>query len=189
MGTRRFDLEIGHVKQTTAKLLSITSSKFEDDWISSPHSHYFTEIFYIKSGKGHMQIEDKVISIQADFVIAINAYIHHTEISSYADPLDYYVIGVDGLHISNEDKTDYSIINCFGRHPSIRQCFENIHTEMQAKQESYREICQSYLEILVLQITRKGCISYDITDRPENSCRECHTVKRYIEENYHEKIT
>lgn len=188
MSTRKLDLEIGHVKQGTAKLLSITSSKFEDDWISSPHTHCFTEIFYIKSGKGHMQIESSIISISSNNLIIINAHVQHTEISSLAAPLDYYVLGAEGLQITSKDSHDYSIFNCPDSNPSIRQCFENILSEMKCKNDGYKAICQNYLEILVLQLCRKDRVSYDIVET-QRSSRECHKVKQYIDANYHDKIT
>ena len=188
MGTRKFDLEIGHVEQVSAKLLSITSSKFEGDWISSPHSHFFTEIFYVKSGKGHMQVENKTVSISPNSMIIINAHAQHTEISSQHDPLDYYVLGVEGLQITSKDSEDYSIIQCSTSLPTIRQCFENILNEMKMKQEGYKVICQNYLEILVLQISRKDHVSYDLIENHKSS-NECYKVKCYIDTNYHDKIT
>ncbi len=188
MSTRKLDLEIGHVKEGTAKLLSITSSKFEDDWISSPHTHCFTEIFYIKSGEGHMQIENSVISISSNHLIIINAHVQHTEISSPASPLDYFVLGAEGLQITSDDSRDYSLIHCPDSNPSIRQCFENILSEMKHKNDGYKVICQNYLEILVLQLCRKDSISYDIVET-QKSTRECHKVKQYIDENYQDKIT
>lgn len=186
MSTHKLDLEIEHAKEGTAKLLSITSSKFEGDWISSPHTHCFTEIFYIKSGEGHMQIENRIISIQANNLIIINAHAQHTEISSPAAPLDYYVLGSEGLQITGEDSPDYSIITSHDLNPSIRQCFENILKEMRDKNEGYKAVCQNYLEILVLQLGRKDRVSIIETTR---SSRECHKVKRYIDEYYHERIT
>lgn len=188
MSTRKFNLEIGHVKQGTAKLLSITSSKFEDDWISSPHTHCFTEIFFIKSGKGHMQIENNNISISANNLIVINAFVQHTEISSPAAPLDYYVLGAERLQITSKDSNDYSIFHFPDSNPSVRQCFENILSELKYKKDNYNDICQNYLEILVLQLCRKDYVSYDIVETQQSS-RECNKVKLYIETNYYEKIT
>lgn len=188
MGIRKFDVEIGHVQQNTAKLLSIATSRFEEDWISAPHTHYYTEIFYIKSGKGHMQIEDNLVSLTPDMLIIINAHVQHTEISSPTDPLDYYVIGAERLQITNNAHSDYTVIQDQSRNHSVRQCFENILEEMHNEQEGYREICQNYLEILVRKICRKQCVSYDIEESRTGN-RECHKAKHYIDSNYQEKIT
>lgn len=188
MAIRKFDVEIGHVQQNSAKLLSITTSVYENDWISAPHTHYYTEIFYIKGGKGQMQIEDHLISLVPDMLVIINAHVQHTEISSPTNPLDYFIIGAEGLQISNGGNSDYTVIMNCGRQPSLRQCFENILEEMHNEQEGYREICQNYLEILVRKICRKECVSYEIADSRTGN-RECHKAKQYIDANYAEKIT
>lgn len=188
MGIRKFDVEIGHVQQNTAKLLSITTSKFEEDWISAPHTHYYTEIFYIKSGKGHMQVEDNLLSLNPDMLVIINAHVQHSEISSPTEPLEYFVIGAERLQIRNNANSDYTVILDAGRQPSFRQCFENILEEMHNEQEGYREICQNYLEILVRKICRKQCVSFETSDSRTGN-RECHKAKQYVEANYQEKIT
>lgn len=188
MGTRKFDVEIEHVQENTAKLLSITSSKFEGDWISAPHTHYYTEIFYIKSGKGQMQIENDLINLSPNVLVIINAHVQHTEISSPVDPLDYYVVGAEGLQITSNKNSDYNIIPYNNRNQSIRQCFENILEEMHYKHDGYVEICQNYLEILVRKICRKSQVSYDIVDAKRGN-RECHKAKQHIDMNYREKIT
>lgn len=188
MGIRKFDVEIEHVQENTAKLLSISTSKFEGDWISTPHSHFYTEIFYIKSGKGQMQIENELITLNSNMIVIINSHTQHTEISSPQDPLDYYVLGAEGLQIINKQNQDYSIIQYNKRVVSIRQCFENILEEMHNKQEGYVEICQNYLEILVRKICRKSQVSYDIIDNKRGN-RECHKAKQYIDQNYSLKIT
>lgn len=188
MGIRKFDVEIEHAQQNTAKLLSITSSKYEGDWFSAPHSHYYTEIFYIKSGKGQMQIENTMFTLNPDMLVIINAHVQHTEISSPNDPLDYYVIGAEGLQISAGVHSDHTIIQCSSRHPSIRQCFENILEEMHDRQEGYLDICQNYLEILIRKICRKQCVTYDVVNSRSGN-HECHKAKQYIDENYAQKIT
>lgn len=188
MGTRKFDVEIEQVQQNTAKLLSITSSKYEGDWLCAPHSHYYAEIFYIKSGKGHMQIENELVALGADMLVVINAHVQHTEMSSSDDPLNYFVIGAEGLQISNDGHSDYMLIQCSSHRPSVRQCFENILDEMHNRQEGYMEICQNYLEILIRKICRKQSVTYDVVVSKSGN-HECHKAKQYMDENYSQKIT
>ncbi len=188
MGNRKFNLENKVLPQISFRLLSISSSKYENDWESFPHSHYFTEIFFIKSGTGHMKIENESIPVQANSLILIGAQVLHTEFSNPSDPLDYYVLGVEGLKINTNRPVEYSIVNPSANSASIRQCFESILREMHNKHEGYAEICQHYLAILILLVCRKDHVSYELVD-PQNSNHECHKIKRYIETNYHDKIT
>lgn len=188
MSSRKFNLETDLSPEIPSRLLFIASSKYEKDWTSFLHSHYFTEIFYIKSGTGHMKIENETIPVRPDSLILIGSQVLHTEFSDFTDPLDYYVIGVEGLRINTSRASEYSIINTSATSAVICECFERMLYEMQNKRAGYAEICQHYLAILILLICRKDHVSYEIIDT-QNSSRECHKAKRYIETNYSEKIT
>jgi len=188
MSNQKFQVENIVNQEDTSRLLYISSAKYGNDWRSHPHSHYFTEIFYIKSGTGHIQIENETIPVRANSVILIGAHVQHTEYSDKKAPLDYYVLGVEGLKINTDRPVEYSIIYSAPNSSSIRKCFESILHETNHKQEGYAEICQHQLAILILLICRKDNVSYELVDA-QSSNRECHNVKRYIETNYHEKIT
>lgn len=188
MSNRKLNLEMKELPEVCSRLLYISSSKYENDWSSFPHSHYFTEIFYIKSGVGHMQIENELIPVCANTLVLIGQRVQHTEISNPSSPLDYYVLGVEGLKINTDNPVEYSVINASATSPVIRQCFENIHQEMHSEKQGYAEICQHYLAILVQLICRKDRVSYELVDT-QNCSRECHMAKQYIESNYPDKIT
>lgn len=188
MSNRKLNLENKALPELSFRLLSISSSKYEDDWTSFPHSHQFTEIFFIKSGTGYMQIEDETVPVAPNSLVLIGAQVLHTEFSNSSDPLDYYVLGVEGLKINTDRPTEYSVVNSAVNSASVRLCFESILREMHSRQACYEEICQHYLAILILMICRKDHVSYELVD-PHNSSRECRKAKRYIEENYHDKIT
>ena len=140
MSNRKLNLETKALPELSFRLLSISSSKFENDWTSYPHSHQFTEIFFIKSGSGYMQIENETIPVKADSLVLIGTHVLHTEFSNSSDPLDYYVLGVEGLKIITDRPVEYSIVNSSSNAPSIRLCFESILNEMHNKRKCYEEI-------------------------------------------------
>ncbi len=189
MSTYRVNLEAGaNLPEQSFRLLYITTTQYEADWISRLHSHYFAEIFYIKGGSGYMLIEREKIPLQAGSVVLIGAQVQHTEVSNTGDPLDYYVIGVEGVKLSTDRPVEYSVVTSSSNASMICQCFENILKEVRNEREGYAEICHHYLSILVLLICRKDSISYEFVDT-QNSCRECYKAKQYIETHYFEKIT
>lgn len=188
MSNRKMTLNIEMQPEISSRLLYISSSKYENDWGSFPHSHYFTEIFYIKSGSGRMQIEDKTFSVSSNTLILIGSRVQHTELSDPANPLDYYVLGAEGLKINTDHSSGYSVINLSTSSTAIHQCFENIYHEMHEKKSGYAEICQHYLAILIQLICRKDRISYELVDM-QTSSRECYKTKSYIEANFRDKIT
>ena len=70
-------------------LLNASSSLYEGDWSSIPHSHAFTELFYVRDGQGEFLLEDKIYPISKDDLIIVNPHINHTEISRENPPLSY----------------------------------------------------------------------------------------------------
>lgn len=188
MSNHRFNIENNEQLEMHFRLLSITDSKYENDWNSYMHTHRYTEIFYIKNGKGHMQIENEIFPISANSLVIISPQVLHTEYSDPTDPLDYYVLGVDCLKLNMKNKDEFLHLREPSSAPFICQCFENIHREMQDKKEGYAHICQHYLAILILYFSRKNNISYEVANN-SNSGHEFHKIKRFIDYNYQDKIT
>lgn len=98
------------------------------------------------------------------------------------------MLGVEGLKLNTDKEPEYIHVPASANSPFIRQCFENILREMHNKQDRYAEICQHYLDILILYFCRKDHVSYEVVDA-QNSSRECHKVKRFIEHNYQSMIS
>lgn len=82
----------------TCHLLYSTYSKYEEDWSSYPHTHYFTELFFVLSGSGSFLVEDEILSDRKARSDRDQPEYTHTEKSSLEDPLEYIVLGVDGLN-------------------------------------------------------------------------------------------
>lgn len=188
MSNRKFNLDNEVKPEIHFRLLSISASKFENDWTSFPHSHHFTEIFFIKDGTGRMLIENESLPVSSNSLVVIGAQVTHTEFSDPENPLDYYVLGVEGLKLNTDKEPEYIHVPASANSPFIRQCFENILREMHNKQDRYAEICQHYLDILILYFCRKDHVSYEVVDA-QNSSHECHKVKRFIEHNYQSMIS
>ena len=98
MPISRYSMENDNINPINAKLLYVTHSVYENDWPSLPHTHYFTELCYIKRGKGNYLIEDQIYPVKEDDFIIINSNITHTERSVGDIPLEYIILGVEGLN-------------------------------------------------------------------------------------------
>ena len=97
MSTRSFSFSNDNPLSTEAVLVNASSSRYEEDWPSIPHTHAFTELFYVSRGSGEFLIENQRFSIARDDLVIINPHILHTETSQSAAPLSYYTVGVDGI--------------------------------------------------------------------------------------------
>lgn len=82
------------------QLRYISISKYEGDWHSLPHTHQFTELFYVLHGEGVFYIENEKVPVKTDDLIIINPNVEHTEKTFPNNPMEYIVFGVEGLAFS-----------------------------------------------------------------------------------------
>lgn len=188
MGNLKYQLKQIPGSSAIVHLLYVTSSKYEDDWPSLKHSHYFTELFYVRDGGGEFVVENISFSIKKDDLIIVNPNILHTEVSLGSPPLEYITLGVDGLSFSFSDNQDYTVFNCREQKNDLLFYFNSMLSELERKETGYQEICKDMLDILTIRLQRLTNSPFEImvSQRPN---RECAKIKRYIDSNYQDNIT
>ncbi len=188
MGNLKYQLKQIPGSSAIVHLLYVTSSKYEGDWPSLKHSHYFTELFYVRDGSGEFVVENVSFSIKKDDLIIVNPNILHTEVSLGSPPLEYITLGVDGLSFSFSDNSDYMVFNCREQKNDLLFYFNSMLFELERKETGYQEICKDMLDILTIRLQRLTNSPFEImvSQRPN---RECAKIKRYIDSNYQDNIT
>ena len=174
----------------TAKLLSAASAKYSGDWHSVPHTHNHVEIFYIAGGKGQFLIEDKLYPVDTNTLVIINPNVVHTEISLNAQPLEYIVLGIEGIElgIPNSTTEQYFIFNRLDS-TEVSTCMRNILWEMESKQTGYEDVCQAFMEILLIRLMRSTGLPAPAETQTVSDNRQCVAVRRYIDNNYKYPLT
>lgn len=164
-----------------------TSAHYVGDWHSNPHTHNYTELFYVVSGQCQFCVEDDCFSVSANQLVVINTNVMHTEKSYETQPMEYISIGLDGIRLVSS-KTTNPQIRIFS-HPSnetILDCMQNILQELQNQSPQFQTVCSAYIEILARLLIR--CAS-DPNQFSSVISRQCHTVRQYIEQHYKERLT
>jgi len=161
MSTQFFSFSDDTPFSTEAVLVNASSSHYEEDWPSIPHTHAFTELFYVSEGSGEFLIENQHFSIKKDDLIIVNPHIQHTEISLSASPLSYYTVGVFYFH--------------------------SLFQELDEKNDGYEEICKHTLAILISQLRRFAVSDFQLFPSFHPS-KECALVKRYLDSHYSDDI-
>lgn len=168
-------------------LLYVAISKYGDDWISLPHSHTFSEIFYITNGSGQFMVENETFQIKANDLILINPQVEHTENSSGMKPLEYIVLGVDGLAFRAQQQK-FIVLNNLSFQSDIHFYFNALAIEMR-KNQPYRDyLCQNLLNIIFTLILRNETLNLSFISGP-NVSKECSMAKTYIDNNFRDHIT
>lgn len=190
MGHRQYSVSNTNAPELHAQLLSISLSKDEEDWKNIYHTHHFTEIFYVVDGKGLFILKDKPhFPIQKGDLVIIPPHMEHTERSVPGMPLEYYVLGIDGVVLLSEDQNPYTHMLCnFSSSEFINILFEQMLHEMHNHAYGDNSICQKLLEILLIKIVRTQHLQPVATSTRRMS-KECAKIKEYLDTHYSEHIT
>ena len=190
MSHRRYALDLSAENdiRSTARLLNVSSARYGGDWHSIPHAHHHAELFYIVGGDGQFRIEDRVYPVQANQMVIVNPNVIHTEVSYEAHPLEYIVLGIEGLELSMTDTQEsrFRLLDCRGG-SDILTCLRHILQETQSAQPGYETICQAYMEILILRLMR--VTRFSVASGSPAASNQCAAVRRYIDIHYKEALT
>lgn len=184
------DKELSYTIRGTAKLLNVASAKYGGDWHSVPHTHNHVELFYIIGGKGQFLINDDLYPVNTNHLVIINPNVIHTEVSLNAQPLEYIVLGIDGIELSINDTANgqFCILDHF-ESVDISSCLRNILREMEMKQPGYEDVCQAFMEILIIRLMRSTGLSVPNGIPSVSSHRQCAAIHRYIDLHFKESLT
>jgi AraC-like DNA-binding protein len=190
MSNSLFEFKQNDINRINIKFLYISKSKYDDDWHSIMHTHSFTELFYVVSGSGSFKIEDKVFTVKEDDLVIVNPHVSHTESSKDSNPMEYIVVGVDGISLavanSEEDFDNYSpfsIHNYSKYRREMLSYMNNLLYEVEKKNEYYEVICQNLLEVLILNVKRR-IKSNLVVSVEKKITKECNFIKNYIDVHY-----
>lgn len=168
-------------------LLYVAISKYENDWSSLPHYHNFTEFFYITNGSGKFSAESDIIDVKANDLIVLNPTIVHTEISNPSKPMEYIVMGVEGIRFQSDDR-GCILLDSSVHKSDLYLYFNTLAHEMKSDQPYRDFVCQNLLNIIFTIILRNDAFKMTI-DNERTLTKECSVAKKYIDDHYSEDIT
>lgn len=189
MSHRQYAIQSTSIEKLNARLLSVSLSKDEMDWKSVFHTHHFTELFFVVHGEGNFLFRDEKYHIRTGDLVIIPPYMEHTEQSIKGKPLEYYVVGVDGVSFQPAGEQTCVQVFCNVNNPSlVETLFSQMLYEMRNPSYGSDKICQNLLEILILRIIRhQYVIPVPLTST--YMTKECARIKEFLDTNYSEQIT
>lgn len=192
MGNSRHDLSIpkDYFMKDKAKLLYVSSSTYGGDWISTPHTHYCSELFYVLDGVGQFQVEDRIFPVSANDLVIINPNVSHTELGFHANPLKYIVLGIENLELSvaNEGE-NFCIVSFREIKETMNFYLKMMLREIETRVPGYEAVCQDLMEILIVLFGRQTNFKTILTPTNKKSSHLCESVRRYIDANCSEDIS
>ena len=183
------------IDRSKVKLLYVSTAKYGGDWHSTLHTHACTEIFYVVGGSGKFNIEGKLLPVTTDDMVIVNPNVEHTEVSYDKRPLEYIVLGVEGLEYSAGEDADerWFMTNMQNAREALLHALREMLREIEYKAVGYELICQDLLEVLILRLMRHAGLQFLPTKTEHRKpgrkpSKECAAVRHYIDNHFKENI-
>ncbi len=189
MSNDHYTLKQSSQLRNSLRLLNVASSKDSGDWNCVLHTHTYAELFFVVGGSGHIQIDHELHPITPHQLIIINPNVMHTERSDSDNPLEYVVLGIEGLELSLKLNLDnrFRILDSFDAE-QIHSCIRSILEESQSKLPGSETICQAFLDILLTRLMRSTDFALNKDPLPSSN-NQCAAVRRYIDTHFKEPLT
>ena len=181
----------GPLAPLNARLLYVRTARYERSWHSSPHTHSFSELFYITGGRGYFMVRGQKCPVARGHLLIVNPLVEHGEFSSDAQPLEYTVLGVEGLQFTPAADTrsdDLPVVHIAQAAAPIGYCMDTLRDEIQFPKPGQEAVCQNLLNIIILMILRQQELHVSISAF-NNVSGECLAIKEYINTHFKEPLT
>ena len=178
----------GRTDSSRARLLYVTYAHYSEEWNSTLHTHACAELFFITGGHGVFQVRQEQFPVAINDLVVVNTSVPHTETSSNGSPMEYVVLGVEGLETLT-DITGSALLHLLGEQEAVTTCLRMMVQETREPRAGCDEICQNLLEIILLRLLRREDFALGEAPAGPRVSRECDLVRRYIDNHFKENLT
>lgn len=170
-------------------LIYVSSSQYGSDWHSALHSHSCAELFYCICGVGEFKVDGKTIPVGSDDLVIVNPHVEHTEISFASNPLEYIVLGVDGLIFEFEENksSGYTAINFREHKKEISFYINDILKEVKEQPKGWEDVCKKLFDVLLIKMQRYNNYKFEAVKTTRIN-KDCASAKRFIDEHFSEQL-
>ena len=165
----------------------ISQDMYSEDWNSNLHTHGCAELFFITDGHGRFRTQYEEFPVSIHDLIIVNANVLHTELSQMDNPLEYIVLGVEGLEAMG-GADGYTMLHIHSGWRELLNCLDLILQEARDARRDYEKVCCRLLEVVLILLERQDSLS--LSDAPDGSrpSQECALVRRYIDNHFKEDL-
>ena len=169
------------------RLNYISRAQYSEEWNSSLHAHGCAELFFITGGHGRFRTQYKEFPVAIHDLIVVNANVLHTELSQMDSPLEYIVLGVEGLEAVGGTE-GYMMFHLHSGWRKLMECLQLMLQESIEARSRYEEVCHHLLEVILIQLERQGDLELGAKQTAPRVSRECSLVRQYIDNHFKENL-
>ncbi|MCI9001690.1 MAG: AraC family transcriptional regulator [Oscillibacter sp.] len=170
------------------RLLYVSQAQYSSDWNSSLHTHGCAELFFITGGHGHFRTRREAFPVAIHDTVIINANVPHTETSRLDSPLEYTVLGVEGLE-TLAGAEGYAMLHLHTGWDELMGCLQLMLQEAREALPGYERVCRSLLDVVLVRLNRQQDAALSGESSGARSSRECGLVRRYIDNHFKENLS
>ena len=99
-------------------------------------------------------------------------------------------MGIGGIELQPNDSSNgqFSILDHF-ESVEISSCLRNILRETELKNTGYEDVCQAYMEILLIRLMRNIALAVPSEPQSVSANRQCAAIRHYIDLHFKEALT
>lgn len=170
------------------RLSYLSKTQYSEEWNSNLHAHGCAELFFITDGHGRFRTQYEEFPVAIHDLIVVNANVLHTELSQLDNPLEYIVLGVEGLEAAG-GANGYMMLHLHSGWRELTTCLELMLQEAREGQSGYEEVCRHLLEVVLVQLDRQENLALEADAAGPRGSRECALVRRYIDNHFKENLS
>ena len=188
MSTQQYMIEKSAGSREGARLRYVTWAHYSEEWHSTLHTHACAELFFITGGHGVFQVWQDRFPVAINDLVVINTSTPHTETSQNGSPMEYVVLGVEGLETLT-DISGWALLHLAAEQEAVSACLRMMVQEIRARQPGCDEICQSLLDIILLRLRRREDFALSSSPAGRRTSQNCDLARRYIDNHFKENLT
>ena len=170
------------------RLSYISRTQYSQEWNSNLHTHGCAELFFITDGHGRFRTQQEEVPVAIHDLIVVNANVLHTELSQLDSPLEYIVLGVEGLEAMGSAE-GYAMLHLHSGWRELMACLELMLQEVHGARPGHEEICRNLLEVVLIRLERQQDLSFSGEVPGPRASKECELIRRYIDNHFKEDLT
>lgn len=170
------------------RLAYVSQAQYSSEWNSSLHTHGCAELFFITGGHGRFRTRREEFPVAIHDAVIVNANVPHTEVSQLESPMEYTVLGVEGLETLAGAK-GYALLHLHTGWEELMGCLQLILQEAEGALPGYERVCRSLLEVVLIRLNRQQDAALSGKSANGRSSRECGLVRRYIDNHFKENLS
>ena len=170
------------------RLAYVSRDQYSSEWNSSLHTHGCAELFFITGGHGRFRTRKEEFPVAIHDAVIVNANVPHTEVSRLDSPLEYMVLGVEGLG-TIAGAEGYALLHLHTGWEELMGCLRLMLQEAEAALPGYERVCRSLLEVVLVRLNRQGDAALSGEPSDARTSRECDLVRRYIDNHFKENLS